>query len=215
MIMKTQLFTILSWLILSLCLISCDDQKVQSSAPKRKIVSLQIIHNTPKLLPDREILALIRSQPRTIYSDEIADNDIRLMWESGKIEDAKFEIHPDGNNVLLKAHISTRPAMGPGLKIIGNTSFSDMKLWTQISKHSANRIAQIVNTIYDLKTDEPIVHKDDQLINEVLPAVSKELESFYKNQGFPNAKVSSRAWKGGPATNEAFCIVIDEQSEGK
>jgi outer membrane protein assembly factor BamA len=214
--MKNQPFLFLAWLVFSFCLNSCDDQKVQNSLQNRNIVSLQIIHTTPKFLPDREILALIRSQPGTIYSDEIADNDIRLMWESGKIEDAKFEVIPAGNNVLLKAHISTRPRSGPGLKIIGNSSFSDMKLrsqlWTQVSKPLANRISQIVNTTYDLKTDEPIVHKDDQLINEVLPAVCKELESFYKNQGFPDAIVTTRAWNGGPATNEDFCIVIDEQS---
>lgn len=141
---------------------------------------------------------------------------IRLMWESGKIEDAKFEVTPDGNNVRLIAHISTRPRSGPGIKIIGNSSFSDMKLRsqlkTQVSEPLAKRIAQIVNTTYDLKTDNPIVHKDDQLINEVLPTVCKELESFYKNQGFPNAKVSTQASNGGPATNQDFCFVIDEQS---
>jgi outer membrane protein assembly factor BamA len=185
--MKNQPFLFLAWLLLSLCLYSCNNQKDQSSPQKRKIVSLQIIHTTPKFLPDREILALIRSQPGTIYSDEIADNDIRLMWESGKIEDAKFEVTPDGNNVRLIAHISTRRGMGPSL-IIGNSSFSDIKLWSQVSKPLVNRMAQIVITTYDLKTDKPIVHKDDQLINEVLPTVCKELESFYKNQGFPTSK---------------------------
>lgn len=213
--MKNLTIIIFAWLVLSLCLFSCNNQKDQSSPQKRNIVSLQIIHTTPKFLPDQEILALIRSQPGTIFSEEIADNDIRRMWERGKIEDAKFAVTPDGNNVRLIAHISTNRRMGPGLHIIGNSSFSDIKLWSQISKPLANRISKIVTTTYDLETDEPIVHKDDQLINEVLPTVCKELESFYKNQGFPNAKVSTQASNGGPATNEDFCIVIDEQSEEK
>lgn len=210
--MKNSYLGLASWFILSIILPSCDQEREHFVASEKTIASLSIRHATPKLVQDRRLLPLISSQPGSFYSQEKIDHDIKSLWESGLVENAAFEVKSDGTLIHLVASLSTSRPFGPVL-LRGNKSFSTPVLWKQISKPLADRIIQAVTVVYDLRTDEPMVHKDERLLADVLPAVSDELQNFYRSKGFQDVKVRAVAWNGGPPTINDFGFVIDEQAD--
>ena len=212
--MKNHHLGLASWFILSICLWSCAQEREHSAASEKTIASLSIRHATPKLVQDRRLLQLISSQPRSLYSQEKIDNDIKSLWESGLVEDAAFEVKSDESLIHLVASVSTNKPFGPVL-LRGNKSFSTRVLWKQISKPFTDRMIQAVTVVYDLRTDEPVVHKDERLLVDVLPAVSEELQNFYRSKGFQDVRVRAVAWNGGPPTINDFGFVIDEHTDKK
>lgn len=199
------------WIILSLWLTSCIDREETPAAEDKTIASLLIRHTTPKLVKDSRLSHLISSQPGTIYNEGRLDNDIRILLESRCVEDVKFIAEPDGDSVHLVASVSTTSGFGPTL-FVGNSTFSDARLWNQISAPLATRVSQATTVVYDLETDDPIVHRDDRLVDYVLPTVCDELERFYRSQGFPNATVRIKYWDSGTKNADDFDFVVDENS---
>ena len=206
--MKNRNITLLLWLVLFIWLASCT--ALRHPTPKgRTITSLSIRHTTPKLVQDLRISQLISSQPGSIYSEEKLYDDIKSLYESGLIEGGRFSVQTDTNSVHLVASVSTRRGSGPVL-LIGNSAFSDLTLWKQISEPLAKRINRAVTVVYDPVTDEPIAYRDKRLVEEVLPAVCAELERFYRSKGFRDVSVRTESWKGGSASATDFVFVIDE-----
>jgi outer membrane protein assembly factor BamA len=199
------------WCILLVLLSACNEKRDLPKAKNQTIASFSIRHTTPKLVRDSRLSPLISSQPGTIYSEDKIDNDIKSLWDSGLVEDVKFLMTSSGDSVDLIASISTRRGFGPVL-LRGNTSFSDQMLWKQVSEPLAARISQAVTVVFDPLTDEPIVHSDRLLVGEVLPAVCRELEQFYRREGFQDAKVRTESWNGESPTADDFVFVIDERS---
>jgi outer membrane protein assembly factor BamA len=199
----------LIWLlVVSFWLTSCANQKAMVGKP---ISSLEIRHLTPKYVNNQRILKFISSQPTTVFSEEKLTEDVRSLYESGLVEDVRFSAKPDGKSVRLVVAVSTRQGSGPVL-FVGNTSFSDKKLWEQISNRHMKRIKRMLDHPLDLATDKPIVQKDEKFLVEVLPAVCGELENFYRRQGYGRVRVTTGRWNGGPATPESFLFVIQEDA---
>jgi outer membrane protein insertion porin family len=78
---------------------------------------------------------------------------------------------------------------GPPL-FVGNKAFSDVRL----AKQSRLR-------------------KGSDLTIEELEAESSNLEAFYLNHGYPNARVSCRSFGGGATKPDDFIFVIEEGSK--
>lgn len=213
---RTRSYTALSaarWLLFGLCLSACDERKEPPSLEGQTITSLTIRHTTPKLVQDRRLSRNIISQPGTLYSEEKIDDDIKNVFESGLVDDVAFAVKPGDGSLELIASVSTRPGFGP-LWLVGNSGFSDQMLWKQISAPLAERLSRAMTVVYDLETDEPIIHRDEKLVSEVLPAVCDELERFYRSKGFPDVKVSTRSWEKKAPTDSDFLFVVEENSSG-
>ncbi len=209
--MKIQNPTLAFFLFLSVWLASCANQEGQPAAGERKIASLTFRNRTPKYVEDRRISRLISSQPGTIYDEKKIDQDIRVLYESGLVDDVSFSVNRDGHTVHLIAVVSTRRGFGPVL-FRGNTKYPDRVLWKQISRSYTDRISRAVDRQLDPVTDKPIVYKDERLVSDLLPAVCVELENFYKRQGFKNVSVRAESWKGGQPTIDDFNFSIDENT---
>ena len=196
-------------LILCVCLSACAEKRSLSALNGKPIASLSIRHTTPKFKQDRQLLSLISSKSGSPFSEEKIDHDIKRMWESGLVEDAKFMVKSDENFVYLTASLSTRLGCGPVL-YRGNKAFSVVTLSKQISKPLMARIANAINITYDLATDEQIINRDDRLVEEVIPKACDQLEKFYRRKGFQDVKVRATALNGGPPSRNDFGFVIDE-----
>ena len=208
--MKKQRVILALWLTLSAWISSCSDHDEHSAPQHQTIRSLTIRHTTPKYVQDSNLLALISSQPKSVYSEEKIDDDIRSLYESGVVNDVEFSVKKDGHSVHVIASVSTRRGLGPVL-LRGNTAFSNAALWKQVSEPLTKRIFDSVTIIYDLVTDERIAHKDKGLVGEVFPSVCSELQRFYQIKGFHDVRVRVESWNGGQATATDFVFVVDEQ----
>lgn len=195
-------------LVIGVCLSACEDRKDPPTFEGQTITSLTIRHTTPKLVQDRRLSHLMSSQPGTIYSGEKIDEDIKTLFESGLVDDARFSLKPVGQSLEVIASVSTRRPLVSIWNVVGNTEFSDQVLWKQLSEPLANRISQAL--VYDLETDEPIIHQDEGFVREALPEVCEELERFYRSKGFAEVKVSVRSWEGESPRDLDFVFMIEE-----
>jgi len=209
--MKTRKAAATLWIVIGVSLSACDNRNDPPAFDGFTITSLTIRHMTPKLVQDRQLSRFISSQPGTIYSGEKINEDIKTVFESGLVDDLSFSVEPGGDSLRVIASVSTRRGFGP-VWLVGNTEFSDLILWKQISAPLAERLSRAMTVVYDLETDEPIIHRDEGLVEEVLPAVCVELENFYRSKGFYDVKVSARAWKGGSPTASDFVFGVEENS---
>ncbi|MES2439154.1 MAG: POTRA domain-containing protein [Verrucomicrobiota bacterium] len=211
--MKIQKLTLALFLFLSVWLASCANQERHPADRERKITRLSLRNTTPKYVEDRRILALISSQPGTIYDEKKVDQDSRALYESGLVDDVKFSAKFEGQSVHLIATVVTRRGFGPVLfRLNANTKYSEITLWKQISRSHADRILRAVDRQLDPVTEKPIVYKDESLVSDLLPAVCIELENFYKRQGFKNARVRAESWNGGSPTIDDFHFTIEENA---
>lgn len=200
-------------LLLCVALASCEKPDQAPVFEGKTISKLTFRHSTPKYVQNTRLANVMSSKVADKYSAEKVDDDIRLLWESGLIEDARFLAERDGEKVHLIAEVSTRRGFGPPF-CVGNTLFSDYRLSKQISEPLAGRIRRASVTEYDAATDEEVIYEDSTFESVVLPGVCRELEHFYAKQGHPGTKVAARAWKGGDASIDDFIFVITEPTEG-
>ena len=173
-------------------IVSCAPQEPPSPLYGRKISHLDIRWVGPipwvgqKSVYKDSVRALIKSQPGTELNFNRMDDDVRTLYESGRIDDMKFLAEPDGQSVRLIAEITNRPACGP-LLFVGNTGFSDMRL---------------------VKATH--LKPQSQLTREDLRTACREIETFYHNNGYPDAKVTVTSFKGGEPVPDDFNFRIEE-----
>ncbi len=203
------LYLALSFLLL-IGISSCAEQRDHSAAKVKTIASLSFRHTTPKLVQDKKLSLLISSLPGTVYSEEKINDDIKSLWESGLVDDVKFSAKPNGDSVDLIASVSTRRGCCGPVLFVGNSAFSDSKLLKQLSAPVATRISKATSVVYDVVTDERIIHRDDGLKRDVLPLACKELEHYYHTNGFPDAIVTIRYTDDETLNFSGFIFVIDE-----
>lgn len=203
-------------LVLCMELASCKKPAQAPAFEGKTISKLTFRHTTPKYVQDIRLASVMSSKVGDKYSAEKLDDDIRILFESGIVDDVRFLAEHDGEKVDLIAEVSTRHPIGPGLHnhITGNKLFSDRMLFQQISDAHLSRLKKAVVPEYDKATDEEVIYEDSTLESEVLPGVCRELENFYAKQGHPETKVVARAWKGGAASIDDFIFVITEPAEG-
>lgn len=202
-------------LLLCVALASCEKPDEAPAFEGKTISKVTFRHITPKYVQDKRLRSVMFSKAGEPYSAEKLDDDIRILWESGMIEDVRFLAERDGKKVHVIAEVATSKPIGPGIHIIGNSLFSGKVLVEQISKPYLSRLTKASFTEYDHVTDEEIIFKDSKFESEVLPGVCRELERFYASRGHPGTKVESRSWKGGAATIDDFVFVITEPGEGE
>lgn len=208
--MKNPNLILALWFILSICLSSCAEQGDRSAANGKSIASLSIRHTTPKLVQDSQLSRLISSQPGSVYNEEKINDDIKSLWESGLVDDAKFSVKSNDGSVNLIASVSTRRGCCGPVLFVGNSAFSHSELLKQLSAPVAKRISKATTVIYDTVSDKPVVHRDEGLRVDLLPAACKELEHYYHTNGFPDAMVTTRYWDDITFNQSGFIFLIDE-----
>lgn len=196
-------------LLFCVALVSCDKPDEAPAFEGKTISKLTFRHTTPKYVQDSRLRSLMSSKVGDAYSADKVDDDIRILWESGLVDDARFLAEPDGQKVHLIAEVATRLGFGPPL-FVGNTLFSDQLLSKQISEPLAGRIRRALNTEYDMVTDQEIVSGVSKFESKVLLLACGELERFYASRGVPGTKVELRLNDGDSASIGDFVFVITE-----
>ena len=202
-------------LLFCMALASCEKPDQVPAFEGKTISKLSIRHTTPKYVQDTRLANMMSSKVGDPYRAEKIDDNIRILWESGFVDDVRFLAEPDGEKVHLIAEVSTSRPMGPGIHMIGNRLFSGKVIVEHISEPYLSRLRRAAYTEFDEATDEEVIYEDSTFESEVLPEVCRELENFYASQGHPGTKVAARAWKGGDATIDDFIFVITEPPEGE
>ena len=202
-------------LLFCMALASCEKPDQAPAFEGKTISKLSFRHTTPKYVQDTRLRNLMSSKVGDPYRAEKIDDNIRILWESGLVDDVRFLAEPDGEKVHLIAEVSTSSPMGSGIHIYGNRLFSGKVIIEQISESYLSRLTKASFTEYDKATDEVVIYEDSTFESEVLPGVCRELETFYASQGHPGTKVAARAWKGGDASIDDFIFVITEPAEGE
>ncbi len=173
--------------LLSFGLAACHATSGSTNFEGRKISKISIRKSGPGLIPDHQILERISSKQGTLYSSTRLDSDIRSLYESGLVDDVIFTAKPHGEGVQIIAEVTTRRPLGPGGGFIGNSAFSDEKL-AKVTELKAGQAA----TSSRLST-----------------AISK-LEQFYRLNGYPNIRITSRLKSGEPKKIENVFFIITE-----
>ncbi|MEI6179091.1 MAG: POTRA domain-containing protein [Verrucomicrobiota bacterium] len=131
----------------------------------------------------------MHSQPGTELKSSQIDADIRTLYESGLVDDVRFLAKPDGLAVRLIAEVTLRHSFGPSV-FVGNTLFSDQRL-----------------------AKETLLKLGTTLTHEELRTACREIETFYHNNGYPNAKATVTSFKGGKPTPDDFIFRIEEGAQ--
>ena len=122
------------------------------------------------------------------YSNELADDTIRSLWESGHIDDARLLVEEDGKSIRVVVEVEDRPRMGPCLlHFIGNTAFSDLKLAKVISPSFKGPITE-----------------------SQVEAARLELEQFYCRHGYKQVRITINYERWGKRSVQDFVFVIEE-----
>jgi Surface antigen variable number repeat len=95
---------------------SCVPTIKDTKSKGRVIVSLEIRHHGPKGIFTPEFRKMIRkmieSQPGTIYSEAVVEDDLRRLYDSGYADDVRFATDLTDGEVHLIEDIHTMPMMG-------------------------------------------------------------------------------------------------------
>ncbi len=179
-------------LSIPLSLGSCDRREVTWSPEGKPIGEVSIEFVGRKTVDEDRLRNVIRSAAGSHYTTEIADADIRALYESGLVEDVRVLAELANGNVRLVFEVTTRLPFGPPL-FIGNTAFSDVRLAHELD--------------FDRDTS-PVA-----LTPERFDANATKIEDFYRSRGYPKASVRVRAFDGGPATQDDFRFIIEEDDQ--
>jgi len=152
----------------------------------RRISEVVIRYVGPTTVEEARLRNLMNCKAGDPYVPDRFDADIRALYESGLVEDVRFLVEQDGKGMRLIAEISTRPGTGP-VRFVGNTVFPDKTLGERLGLAA-----------------QPAASK------EFLAAACRDLERFYREHGYGNAKVSTRAFRGGEARGDDYVFVIVE-----
>lgn len=174
--------------VIALGAVSCATTQV-ADLEGRTISEVEVQFSGSNGVTEKRVRNLMRSRSGSKYSSTLVDDDIRALYESGLVSDVKLTVKPDGELVKVTAEVDPRPLPGPPL-FVGNKAFSDVRL----AKQSRLR-------------------KGSDLTIEELEAESRNLEAFYLNHGYPNARVSCRSFGGGATKPDDFIFVIEEGSK--
>ena len=183
--MKRYIAIIVSGIIL--VLLSCDRVEDTWNPEGKEISSVTVRFEGERNFDEKGLMPFISSAEGSSYSAERSDDDIRALYESGYVEDARVVCEPENGKVRLIYVVSVRPQIGP-IVFVGNTLFSNIRLVSEI----------------EARTD------DGELSLEDIDDNAKKIRNFYKSHGYPNVNVRVTASNGGPATANDFRFIIDE-----
>ena len=157
----------------------------------KKISSLDIHYNGTKTVDEARIRNLMSSKAGTLYSAERVDADVKLLYESGSVEDVRILAEPTGNTVRLIAEITSRDEyVGVGFK--GNTKFSDQKLAKECKLKSRGLLS-------------------DELILEA----RRNIEKYYQGYGYPDVVVTHKVQPTDRQGKANLVFIIDEGNKNE
>lgn len=150
-----------------------------------KSIDVQYVGNQT-VSPDR-----IRSQMSTKVGDKLSlaqvDEDIRSLYRSGDVENARVLADNVSGGVALIVVVQTRALYG-GVDFVGNTLIDDSKL--------AKKVDLRVNSAID---------------DAVLETARQDMQEMYRKKGFSEATITYRI---GAPTSEGYSKVVYTINEG-
>lgn len=161
--MKSKFLPMLPWVLFPL-LIGCGTGRPDLEGKTISRVTFHFSQPTP--VNESRWKSLVSSRVGSSYSTQRIDEDIKALYESGDVEDARIAAEPEGDKVGLRVEILPRPPMGPS-GFVGNASFSDATLARETG----------------LKAGE-------NLTEAVIEGAAQRLENFYRTRGFRKAEVT-------------------------
>lgn len=122
------------------------------------------------------------------YSNELAEDTLRSLYESGLIDDARFLVEEDGQSIRIFVEVEDRPRIGPCLlHFIGNTAFSDLKLAKVISPSFKNPITE-----------------------SQVESARQKLEHYYRGWGYKQVCITINYVRWGKRSVQDLVFVIEE-----
>src|SRR5262249_5715546 len=127
--------------------------------------SIEIQYVGPQTISKERILAQIRTKPGQPYSESLAEQDIRTLYQTGALQNVRIFAEPQGDGAKVIIVVQTRPH-GHEIEIVGAQQISVKRLRKNI----------------DLKTSKP-------LDEEELEKGRQKIIDIYQGKGFTNVDV--------------------------
>ena len=178
----TQIFTA----VMACWLIGCDREKTSELLYRRNISELEVRYMGDRSVEEKRLRAFIVSKPGDRFTKEMIDTNVKLLYESGLVDDVRFLSEPDGHEVRLIAEVSAHIPSGPPF-FTGNTVYSD-----KILAKASGLTKGLPNTI------------------EELEEAQRKLKAYYVDHGYLDTEVVCRAFQGGDPSPEDYIFVIHE-----
>ncbi len=156
----------------------------------KRISRLTIHQEGSKAVDEARLRGHIASKEGSTYNSDQIDTDIKSLYESGLVEDIRFQAEPDGDKVEVIAVATLHPPIGPGVGFVGNSIFSDQKL---------AKATQI-------KPGEKATPK-------TVARACRNITAFYRQHGHKATVTTRGVDHDGPGTE--FIFVIQEHSVSK
>lgn len=157
----------------------------------KMISEVSVRYRSEKTVDEALIRNMMATKAGAEYRAERLDNDIKILFESGLIEDVRIFAEPAGEGVRVIADVLTRPSIG-GVGFVGNAKFSDQKLAKETKLKAGSSLSD----------------------NEILEA-RRNLEKFYRDYGFPDVLVTHRTQESGQAGMADLIFVIEEGTKNE
>lgn len=180
-----------------LALASCSLPPVDGSTrlEGRRISEVRIIYQGRETVNVERLRRLMAMKEGSVYSKDAADEDIKSLYESGLVDDVIIRKESYGSEVRVRALIttSTGTGQGPYFAIIGNSSFSDQKLFKEGFKGIPPRFWSRVRA----------------------EVAARKMRGYYRRMGFTEAEVTldRQRSKMGPWhawENQAYYLQVEE-----
>jgi len=152
----------------------------------KTISEVEIRFRGAQAIDEARIRNFISSKAGDKYSTEKLDQDIRLLYEKGVVDDVRFLAEPVGDKVKLIAEVTGRPVIG-GVGFVGNTVFKDKKL-AKITKLEGGGV----------------------LSDEAILGARRNIEKHYEGYGYPDVMVTHRMQETNQPGVVDLVFVIDE-----
>jgi outer membrane protein assembly factor BamA len=186
--MKQRYFTKIFVALLVCLMPACNQDVAKDSMIGRTISEVEIRYTGDVTVSAARLKSLISSKSGSIYTHDSIDADVKALWDSGLVDDARFLVEAEGDSVRLIAEVSTRRPMGPPF-CIGNSTYSDGELF----EASGLPMTDVVSV-------------------EPLETARQKIKAFYITRGFVDVEVACRAFKGGDPSPQDYLFVVDEGS---
>ena len=152
----------------------------------KTISDVQIRFRGPKTVDETLLRNNMSVAAGQKFSNEVLDEDIKNLYESGLVDDVRFLAEPSGEQIKLICEVVTRPALA-GIGFVGNNLFSDRKL-ADVTKLDAGK------SLSD---------------SDVLTA-RRNIEDHYRGFGYPDVTVDHRMQETDRAGLADLIFIVQE-----
>ena len=155
-----------------------------------RITSIEVQYNGPETLSRERILAQMRTKVGQNYSDGIAEDDIRSLYETGKLQNVRIFGQPSGAGVKVIVAVQTRAIIN------------------EIEIQGANVIsAKALRKKIKLKVNQP----SDE---DVLGTARQDIIEAYRAKGYNDVDVDFTVQTDKARGTSRAIFVINEGSKG-